>query len=150
MKTSEFIKKVEELDCKVLDKDLYFKIVCVENKTLSTISKGKLCSIGSNWVAFDKKEDDFKEKLFCLMAEYTSTPIEEREEEKKYYIRPKGMDVGDNVWNYYGLIGKWDINDVVKDNYRMTEFTRKEIKELTGQELEHYSYCEVGADTWIG
>lgn len=43
--------------------------------------------ICTDFNAWDELCDDLKKKLFDIISKYTSTPIDEREEEKKFYLK---------------------------------------------------------------
>lgn len=84
-------------------------------------------------------------RLFDLMVEYARTPLDEREEPKKYYFRPKGI-----TFNHQALtlgVGvhtkKWFMHPKGEEqNAIQTQFTLDELKEL-GVSVEHYDLEEV-------
>lgn len=70
----------------------------------------------------------FSNKLFMILAELAITPLDERVEEKKYYVK-----VYDSVLGYLNIntfTGKMSMNDVSEGAGYKTKFTDKEIEQL--------------------
>ena len=124
MKTSELIKKVEEfgngLSVVLINKTLMLfadngqTLICTVDETIITTQKERFAvnSLISNAIE--------------LMFEYAKTPLEEREEEKRYYLRtPTTFNENTVVLNYYKnyylFAGK------LEDAGYKTKFTQKEI-----------------------
>lgn len=87
--------------------------------------------ISNYYYAYDKLCNEDKEKLFELLVEYARTPIEEREEEKKFYLRHKWMKEED--YNYLTLDlddNTYDLNDIDGFDWTENKFTREEIDEI--------------------
>lgn len=105
MKTKEFIKAVKNLGftikyyktpfSNVKSNDYDLITICLEDKDLveiwmnckyaiSTISDGHSCFLNGYDV----------DKLYKVCFEYTSTPVEDREEEKKYYLKHRWLTEG--------------------------------------------------------
>lgn len=77
------------------------------------------------------------------LGEYTATPIEEREEPKKYYLKPKGIKLlWGKVMNYNYNSNSWHMASKLEDILWKTQFTLEELKEL-GIPIEHYDLEEV-------
>lgn len=147
MKTKEFIEKVKKLGFGIeyyknplsnvglrCDYDLF--TIYLEDKDLveiwtncryaiSTISDGHSCFINGYDV----------DKLYKLCFEYANTPVKDREEEKKYYLRHKW--IGDKQ-NYLikpkierkpFLFQSFD-NCYGRPTTERGEFTEKEIEEI--------------------
>ena len=136
MKTKEFIAKMKELGyhaeiagdtivVKVLsphfsnphDVHGWFKIKNITKDAYLVISEGRLIPQSDT-------------KVLLAIAEYLSTPAEEREEEKKYYLKmPKGFN--DN--NLYVLKNHSSDNYFTKlynfEGYKYA-FTQKEIDDM--------------------
>lgn len=161
MKTKEFIEKVEKLgftieyyknpfsNVKSRDYDLitiYHKdriLVKVWTNckyAISTISDGHFCFINGYDV----------DKLYKLCFEYTSTPVEDREEEKKFLIKHKYL-VSKNLlpvnlaWNKLKDVYR-SINLKVDNHIYQAQFTFKEyeeIKKKLNTDLADYELVEV-------
>lgn len=135
MKTSEFIKRVEELGYQIKRVDY--------NKTIEVFEgqkyHGCVTEKGINVV---RTNNAIPNVLFDLMVEYAKTSIEDREEPKRYRIRPKGMIVLGGASFSYNPYGEyWYLeNDPSTDH--TTTFTLKELEGL-GIDVEHYDLEEV-------
>lgn len=138
MRTKEFIKRVEEIVDVFVEEDFQssiqqnLRLYDKHNRTIATIDLGNEFMINTDTFEFDNLFDD-KERLFNLIVEYAKTPLEEREEPKKYYLKHKWMgheklkylelDTQNDEW-YLGH--KYDTIFVTAKN----EFTQKEIEEI--------------------
>ncbi len=141
MKTSEFIKRVEELGY-VTDKDNWYVYVRNKRFTVATVSETRVNAIEANL-----RHADIPNKLFDLIVEYAKTPLEDREEPKRYYLRPKGMKLirTNFVFNYYVNDGDWSLYGKDETRLAKTRFTLKELEGL-GIDVEHYDLEEVEND----
>ena len=120
MKTSELIKKVEEFgnglsvvltnETLMLFADNGQTLICTVDETIITTQKERFAvnSLISNAIE--------------LMFEYAKTPLEEREEEKKYYLR---IPFDDYCLNFYR--GSYMFAGKIQEAGYQTEFTQKEI-----------------------
>lgn len=147
MKTKEFIEKVEKLgfcieyyknpfsnvkssDCDLItiyhEDRILVKVWTNCRYAISTISDGHSCYLDG----YDVDE------LYKLCFEYTSTPPEDREEEKKFYLKHKWFmtEFGDTYYlcKCYNAAGK--ISYGVRLSYITHDetwlFTLKEIEEI--------------------
>lgn len=111
MKTSEFKKEIKNLGFlieKVDDEDLYI------NDKYGSISFASV-SINAMYgmaIYFEERPsalDNFEKKcLFDLVVRYTSTPIAEREEKKKYRLKLPN-EIGLDIWICYNKENeKWE------------------------------------------
>lgn len=127
MKTSEFIKRVEELGY-VTDKDNWYVYVRNKRFTVAMVSETRVNAIEANL-----RHADIPNKLFDLIVEYAKTPLDEREEEKKFRVKCR---ITNDVL-YVDEKLEW------KNEYdRFTHFTLKELEDL-GIDIEHYDLEEV-------
>jgi len=70
----------------------------------------------------------FSNKLYRILAELASTPLDEREEEKKQYVHVlKGRN---GYLNINISTGKMSLDDVLEISNIKTKFTDKEIEQL--------------------
>lgn len=122
MKTSEFIKKINELGYNVKETE-HSMIVRKEFTHLAVIDKENI--YGFKYFYHNDKD------LFKLCVDYTSTPIEEREEEKRYYLRKfdkkfyEGEYLNHNI-NY----NRWLLADNIENAQYQTKFTYNEIENI--------------------
>ena len=141
MKTSEFIKRVEELGYEV-DNISFPTVLCIvagKDVWMASVETNVLNKVDTRYDA-----TNIPSELFDLLVEYVKTPLEDREEEKKYYIRPKGMCLGNNYSMVYWIEDEiWGEEPQVNqsEDYQST-FTLKELEEL-GINPEHYDLEEV-------
>lgn len=162
MKTKEFIEKVKKLGFGIeyyknplsnvglrCDYDLF--TIYLEDKDLveiwtncryaiSTISDGHSCFINGYDV----------EELYKLCFEYANTPVEDREEEKKFLIQHKYL-VSKNLlpvnlaWNKLKDVYR-SINLKVDNHIYQAQFTLKEVEDIKiklGTDLADFELIEV-------
>lgn len=90
-----------------------------------------------------------KKNLFGLIVEYVSTPVDEREEPKKYYLRHRWLGVKDDEWNYLNCLlsdSDYYLNSHEDTGNIKTQFTREnieEIKEKYNTDLSDFDIVEV-------
>ena len=140
MKTSEFIKRVEELGYEVdnISFPTVLRIVAGEDVWIASVETNALNKVDTRYDA------NIPSELFDLLVEYAKTPLEEREEPKRYYLRPKGMKLirTNFVFNYYVNDGDWSLYGKDETRLAKTRFTIKELEDL-GINPEHYDLEEV-------
>ena len=133
MKTSEFIKFFEDegLIVDMIESDSYFEkgiYICDDtNEQLMDILENN--TVGTDTPAFVKLPFEKQQEYYKVIFEYLMTPIEEREEEKRYYLRQKGI----GSWSFLNF--NIDLQEYIvasnKDDYiYKTQFTQSEIDEL--------------------
>lgn len=145
MKTKEFIEKVEKMgfdiayyknpysnEKSIFDYDLItiylddqdlVKIWTSCQYAISTISDGHSCYI----TGYDVKE------LYKLCFEYANTPVEEREEEKKYYLIHRYFRIaggGSGFFTIENASGLSFLKYKTNLDHYSQKFTEKEIEEL--------------------
>ena len=138
MRTSEFIEKVnlnkniigleiEDVEC--------FRLISKRRKTLARVSKSKELEIDtdSNDFSFLPKKE--KEDLFSLIIEYAMTPLEEREEPKKYKLKHK-LVRGYSYLNYDEDEKELRFSTEKQIGVFKTNFNIQEWETLTGQTWE--------------
>lgn len=130
MKTKEFIKRVEELGFRVKVCDSQIRILA-NDFIISVIYIGREYMINTYKpvsIAF-RNEDE----LFDLIIKYAKTPVEDRKEEKKFYLRHRWLKPSPIYKNY---LNYWIGNDEYWLDYKneskeiQTQFTLKEIEEI--------------------
>ena len=131
MKTKEFIKRVEELGYLFDDSYVYYQIRNEENLLIAIVNKNVLSEISTDFGVWGEISNTDRDKLFDLIVEYAKTPIEDREEEKKFYLEHKWMAYeGHNYLTRCNLTGRHFLSFKREDKYYKTQFTRKEIEEI--------------------
>ena len=144
MKTKEFIKKVQELGFYTID---YESKISIVNDVVKVAIIDKLIpmQISNYYYAYDQLCNEDKDKLFDLIVEYAKTPIEEREEEKKYYLRHRWMEGYYTNYLYkrgdYMSLCTLDLNPEFKTQFTLKEI--EEIKEKFDTDLSDFEMVEV-------
>lgn len=91
MKITEFKKAVEnigvcnKLDLKVEKDDVYYYIM-LGGLACVIISKTNLYAIDTGFAKFINLAENVRRNLFEVVYEFTKTPLDERQEEKRYII----------------------------------------------------------------
>lgn len=135
MKTKEFIKKVEELGYRCHEYgDSIAIIASLYGYTLAVIDKKEMYSfvIGSD-LAIYNPEKFITDRLLELIAEYAQTPIPDREEEKKFYLKHRYFRFDDGSNKYLGIDlvrVKPDLYSKITYRWVNNQFTKKEIEEI--------------------
>lgn len=146
MKTKEFIKKVEKLGYNIEINWPTIYIKC-DGCILARVDKARPYTINTK-AAFEVKN---AEKIFDLCAEYAKTPIEDREEKKKYYLylKNKNREFYESIYNYLTLHkdNNTFLLDVGVETAGLTaEFTQEKIdwiKERFNTDLKEFEQIEV-------
>ena len=134
MKTNQFIKEIKSMGFDV--KELHYNLAIYEDNdyTLAHVSKKEAGVLATDFPNFYGLEHDRKLQLLDLLNEYAKTPIEDREEEEKYYYKLKGfMEKYLNVFEH--AEGVQYILDGAKEaellgNSFKTQFTDAEFEAL--------------------
>jgi hypothetical protein len=136
MKTKEFIEKVEELGFEVMEgknsSERWIELFDSNCYAVSKVSTEYICEIVTTFNEFTNLQKDLKKQLFELLVEYSSTPIEEREEKKKYYLKHKFLTnrFRDCYLNYKTKYDDYILSDNKKEEDYKTQFTEQEIEEI--------------------
>ena len=151
MKTSEFIKRAGELGFNVKDcvnfynNEKIIKGIRDEYKTFARVGEDGRFLVDSFYSDFKKLDIATQEALFDLVVEYARTPIEERKEEKKYYLRlPIFVYDNENYLNLERDTGKYLFGSKKNIERYQTQFTQKEIDEMKKRfNLDSFEHVEV-------
>ena len=88
MKYSEFKREVEKMGFVVVDSGFPIYIDKSANgETLLSVGKNKRFWLDPGWGGFEQLEECQKLELYALGCELAKTPLAEREEEKRYWLR---------------------------------------------------------------
>lgn len=153
--TKEFIKEVQELGLKTSEKsdsiliyDGYYQAACVY--------KNELFSINTSYAAFDNLSEELKEKLYNLIDKYARTPLDEREEQERFFLKFKIKTADNcNFLNYDKNDDEPTLDNRLETSNFQTRFTQKEINDirrkfgLTLSDFEQIpvdEYCEEDED----
>lgn len=147
MTTNEFIKAVEELGYEA-EKDEGCITVNYKNKILADVFINELYRMSSYFSKIDCVEN--VGVLFALIFQYVITPVEDREEEKKFLIKHKYLvskaicpvNLAKNKEkNIYRLINCKNDNLVYQTQFTFNEIEK--IKEELNTDLSDFKIIEV-------
>lgn len=130
--TKKFIKEVQNLGFATAE---YMNIILIrhESREVALIGKCQIFYVSTEYPSFNNLPEELKEKLYNLIDEYTRTPIDKREEEKKYYLRFTALTGGKNGFNYlnyYTPDKEIYLNSRMQTDFVKTQFTQAEIDEI--------------------
>lgn len=143
MKTNEFIKKINELGYNVKETE-HNMIVRKEFTHLAVIDKENI--YGFKYFYHNDKD------LFKLCVDYTSTPIEEREEEEKFYLKKirsfydRNYNEGFDFLNFHKNGNCFCLHSFDETCKYKAQFTQREIdkiKEEYHTDLSEFEQIEV-------
>ena len=149
MRTDEFIKKVEILGFKInknnyCDGTNYFVIQNSFDVTMCHVAINKLFEMDIRFSEY------MSETLVDLVVEYAKTPIEDREEEQKFYLKHRWLTEG-GFYRYvkhhtkaYGKkyeLASWTYGDTSDMQYTLKEI--EEIKKKFDTDLKDFELIEV-------
>lgn len=150
MKTKEFIKRIEGLEFEVENGKEYYVIKDIDGEVIASINKLITFQICTDYKGWDELCHEIKKQLFDIISKYAGTPPDEREEEKKFYLKHKYFrHVNDKqyftIYPYleypqldyklpsHNLVQTFTLKEieVIKKKYNtdLSDFEKKEVKE---------------------
>lgn len=152
MRTEEFIKRVEELGFGTWITGNAVYISKGNDKTIARVEVHKTLSIDFVYPSNRSLEEEIRKKLFDLVVEYASTPVEDREEEKKFYLRHRLIQT-DGCYMYLQKTSDDDKKMSVRvlgfsdnDDIKFSGKEIEEIKEKFDTDLKDFELLEVDDD----
>ena len=134
MRYSEFKAEVEKLGFVVEDDGTPIYVdKSKDGETLVSIGKHKRFWLDPGWSGFNNLTEDQKLKLYDLAYQLAKTPLAEREEEKRYYLRlATKIDVYEDR-RYLNMDipnEKYTLSENKDDAYYKAIFTESEIAQM--------------------
>ena len=127
MKTKEFMAKVRSLEFGIIQEGHQLVIRTIGSHVIARVNRP---SQQTEIVTFTFASADRRE-LLNIISEYTGTPPEEREEEKRYYLRlVADLPFEFTYLNKDAETGEYSISDDRECNGIKTIFTESEIAEM--------------------
>lgn len=130
MKTKELIKKVKELGFEIIRAGSHIDIM-FNDFIVAGVYTDQMHVM--TFYSHEKLLLTNVDKLFNLLVEYAKTPVDEREEEKRFYLRHRWLKpkpiYKNYLNNYIGTNEYWLDYDNETKNVQ-TQFTLKEIDEI--------------------
>lgn len=145
MKTKEFIKRVEELGYKTNLRASFIQIIH-DDFVAVVVHIDKMYAITFHQII--KTSWNNADKLFDLVVQYAKTPIEDREEEKKFYLRHMYFKSwNDRQYFTFDYIHKCAyVRSKLSICKAMQQFTLQEIEEIKEKyntDLKDFELVEV-------
>ena len=133
MKINELKRIAEENDYELTRWGAHYKLThkyCENNITINCLYKNRL------WILTPTFCDERDFNMIKAAVEFAETPLEDREEEKKFYLRHKWLNLDTNNYlphNYLHLDvddGSCMLDDNKEFSYTKIKLTEKEIEEI--------------------
>ncbi|WAO22069.2 hypothetical protein [Paenilisteria newyorkensis] len=135
MKTVEFKQKVEELGYKIMTINIDETQFRIYNNDvlIVVVNKNKFMGFDTAFEEFGEVGEHRQLELGSLIFEYAATPLDEREPERKWYLRDPV--ISDESFNYLKINRKTGTRTYGEkydygDNWQ-TSYTRAEIEAFT-------------------
>ena len=135
MKYSEFKNNVKLIgfETKESNRDIYVERI---RETVISVSKEFRFGVDTGWTGFSKEQENVLLALYAHACELAKTPLAEREEEKRYWLRNIPVPLlkeSDDLW-YYEPINKLfkpgvDRDRTDNEKYKSI-FTESEISQM--------------------
>lgn len=132
MKYTEFEAKVKEVNASltVVRAGRLLYVRSEVEGTLLNVKKREAYCVDFAYIAWRRASDTLKGMLYGLAVELAATPLEEREEPKKYYYRIPYVAFSDGYLNYDSDDHIVFYHDKTPSQTYQTRFTRKEYEEI--------------------
>ena len=133
MKTSEFIEIMENYGYTVR-RSYGIIYIGLKGRTIMEVFENKFGRISTTWKAFNELEQHEQETIIEKAFKYIMTPLEEREEPKRYYLRlPNSCDSNLTYLNYDTWNELFSFMGMMQNKKWQTQFTQEEIDNLPEQ-----------------
>lgn len=148
MKIKEFTRKINELGFEVNVDDGIIKVVKdpFYPRVIAVISNGVEKMMNVNFYFYERLDDDTKTKVFDLVTELARTPIKDREDEQRYFLKHKyliGNEFSKKYLKYCSALDKCYLDNHYGSAVFQTKFTLKEIQDLSVKLKSNFSDFEV-------
>lgn len=130
--TKEFIRKVKDLGFDIETGLIGWIWIADERDVVAVAERNEMYKINTDDnVAFNKVATNKRKKLFDLLVDYASTPLEEREEQERFFLKFK-IEIGGKYkyLNYYKEEDVLTLDNSLETSGVQTRFTDKELEEL--------------------
>lgn len=131
MRTKDFMREVKAIGFVAIIGDEHLLIKDLEGYNLAYISTTKTYSFNTVGDFFQKLSEFDRKRLFNLLVDYASTPLEDREEQERFFLKFK-IEIDDDCkyLNYYKEEDELTLDNSLETSSFQTLFTDKELKEL--------------------
>jgi len=122
MITKDFVDKIKDIGYDLIHDSHETLILGSAHEVVVKISEIDRGAVRFN-ATIDKEAED-------TVMDYANTPISKRKEQKKYYVRLKGIDEADAYLNFNQSNGQYFVDDKDGVSDINTKFVKTEIKSL--------------------
>lgn len=149
MKTKELKRIAEECGFTIVCGFGYYTIKNSFGEYIARVNRMDMLQIDTDFYTWDRLDETVKRKLFDLLVEYAKTPINEREEETKFYLRHKYINkrnaylVVDENQNCSLQVMGVDYELPTSDKAKFTEKEIENIKDYNKTDLKDFEMIEV-------
>lgn len=130
MKTKEVVEELEKMNLrtKIRGNDLF---VYSDGYYVARVNLKIKFEVSFDWSFGNELTGGEREKLYFLLTKLAETDLEDREEEKKYYLKHKWFNFKYfNFLNFYIANDSYELNDKSNNIEFKTQFTQAEIDEI--------------------
>ena len=136
MKTKQLIKEIKSRGFELKKAKDYIIVVDTNGFYVAKTSEVDFGVLTTDYIGFYKLDYNTKLQLLNLLIKYAKTPIEDREEEDKYYYKLKGF--GEEYYLNSEDNGKYlYFSDNIQTDECQTQFTDKEFEALPEDVKSH-------------
>ena len=130
LKTKEFIKEVRSLGLEIAE-SLYEISIYDGNDELAYIRKDKRFYVCTYFEFSEYLSEELQEKLYNLIDKYARTPLEEREDQERFFLKFK-IETDDDCkyFNYDKNDDEPKLDNSLETSNFQTRFTQKEINDI--------------------
>ena len=149
MKTKEFLRRVEDELGYAADKSENYITIKKESgkfdALFAMIAINKVLGFDTSFHNFTSLDKHDRNLLFDLILEYARTPLDEREEEKKYIYKLPILFTGSSasfIQKFFSAIRISSPDKKVDDLTGNYHFTDKEVEQYAGKARLLFDACE--------
>lgn len=130
--TKEFKRKARSLGFIVLNESTEALYICdLNDKIVASVCRHERYKFSTYYFAFDNISEFNQKNLTNLLVEYASTPIDEREEQERFFLKFKIKTDDDcNFLNYDKNDDEPKLDNRLETSSFQTLFTDKELERL--------------------
>ena len=130
MKYSEFRRLVKDVNFNLEETEATIYVrEKVTNRSIAYVGKDRRF-VFSVYTAFDELREAEQEELFYLGTEISKTPLEEREEEKRYMLRVHVPQVGNPTVFLHKHKDSWYLSGKKEKLFIQSIFTESELENI--------------------
>lgn len=91
MKYSEFKKLIKDMGLKTIENKYHIEIDDVDDSIMAIVSKAVVGKMDTYHAVFEYLNENDREYILKTCVDLSLTPLEDREDEEKYYYKLKGL-----------------------------------------------------------